>query len=379
MKLGNVSQSIIPVPKFFLNKRSIDLFESNYNTKQSISTERDINSTSKKKKIFQKNKRNKSYFRTKDILSLNCDLNINLNPRSFSRQSITDNKERYLPLYHRNRYQSNAELKETYFPDITDMNAPKTNYSIPIKQSNLQKFKDYKKKLNIEKIVNPDLRSDIMNNATNLIKRINMNYNIKKWNDFDSRTTFNRFHQTAYSPITDVIQNNLSDKDAFSMTLREKALTLKTISNKAKDSIIKSIDKKDFIRSMKNCEEKINNDKVDLLLEKNRKNFLRLKYNNCDGPKYNEKDTKFIFENKTVTDKINRTKLYNGFPSSIKEEFHEVDYFFNNKEPLKMTDYNSKGFISKEKYGYKNANSNGDELTSCQDPMWIRPLHDDAL
>ena len=152
-----------------------------------------------------------------------------------------------MPLYHRNRYQSNAELKETYFPDITDMNPPKTNYSIPLKQSNLQKFKDYKKKLNIEKIVNPDLRSDIMNNATNLIKRINMNYNIKKWNDFDSRTTFNRFHQTAYSPITDVIQNNLSDKDAFSMTLREKALTLKTISNKAKDSIIKSIDKKDFI------------------------------------------------------------------------------------------------------------------------------------
>jgi hypothetical protein len=41
-----------------------------------------------------------------------------------------------------------------------------------------------------------------------------------------------------------------------------------------------------------------------------------------------------------------------------------------------MTNY--KGYITKEKYGYKNFDSNGDELTSCQDPMWIRPLHKDA-
>ena len=86
----------------------------------------------------------------------------------------------------------------------------------------------------------------MISNTNNLLKRINMNYDIKKWGEFDCRTTFNRFHQTAYSPLTDVIKNSVSEKDAFNSTLRQKALTLRTISNKAKESIQRSIQKKDF-------------------------------------------------------------------------------------------------------------------------------------
>ena len=179
--------------------------------------------------------------------------------------------------------------------------------------------------------------------------------------------------------MTDVIQNNISEKDAFNSTLKEKALTLKTISNKAKESILSSICKKELEKNMNDGEEKINNEDMDIRLANNRKNFLRLIYNNNDAPQYNEKDKKFIFDNKLITNEINRTKLYNEFPSSIRGEFKDK-HFFKTKKQLRLTEFdNSKGFISKEKYGYKNVNSNGDELSSYVDPMWIRPLHKDGF
>ena len=378
MKLGNVSQSIIPVPKFFLNKKTIDLFTS-YNTTEAKSSERNTKKIKKKKKNSQKNYRNRSYYRTKDLLSLNCDLNINLNPRPFTRQATTDNTKKYIPLYHRNKYENNAEIKGTYFPDITDMNPLKTQNIPQIKKSGFQKYKEYKNKTNIEQIINPGLRDNIIHNTKNLLERINMNYDIKRWNDFDSRTTLNRFHQTAYSPLTDVIQNNISEKDAFSSTLKEKALKLRTISNKAKEAIHKSLYQKELEKNMNEYEEKINNDNLDMLLANNRNNFLKLSYNNHDSPQYKPKDKKFILENKTITEGINRTKLYKDFPSSTRSEFNEKK-FFKNKKQLKLTEFdNNRGFITKEKYGYKNINSNGDELTSCVNPMWIRPLHKDAF
>jgi hypothetical protein len=378
MKLGNVSQSIIPVPRFFLNKRSLDLF-SPYNQTETSSSRSNSKKNEKKKKIKINNGRNKSYYRTKDILSLNCDLNINLNPRSWNRRSTIENRKKYIPLYHRNKYRNNAEMKETFFPDILDMNNPSKTCEIPGKQSGLQKYKEYKKKTNIEQIVNPDLRKDIMHNTQNLLERINMNYDLKKWNDFDSRTTLNRFHQTAYSPLTDVIQNNVSDKDVFSSTLREKALGLKLISPMSKEAINKVFYEKEFEKNMKECEEKISKENANSLLLNNRSNFLQLRYNNCDAPQYNEKDKKFIIENLRSTNKLNRTKMYKDFPSSIKEEFKEKK-IYNIKKQLKLSEFNNdRGFISKEKYGYRNLNCNGDELTSCQSPMWLRPLHEDAF
>lgn len=352
MKLGNVSQSIIPVPKFFLNHRTIDLFTSFQNNVQLDSTERIIEKIKKKKKM--KKSRNKSYYRAKDVLSINCDLNINLNPRYMSHQAVQYNTKKYIPLYHRDNYENNAKAKGTYFPDIIDMNPIKSAYIPQIKnQSNLQKYKEYKKKINIEEIINPDLRKDIISNTSNLLKRINMNYDIKKWGEFDCRTTFNRFHQTAYSPLTDVIKNNVSEKDAFNSTLRQKALTLKTISNKAKESIQRSIQKIEYNTNMKNSEEKINHENMDIILKNSPKDFLRLSYNNCDAPQYNQKDKKFVNKNITITEQINKTKLYNGFPSSTREEFNKIDYLKKNQ--FNSTNYDNKRKIfSEEKYKIQN-------------------------
>ena len=73
MKLGNVSQSIVPVPKYFINNKSIDLVSLYSKTDTNFSPKRNIR---KKRKS-----RNKSYYRTRDILSINSDFNYNLNPR----------------------------------------------------------------------------------------------------------------------------------------------------------------------------------------------------------------------------------------------------------------------------------------------------------
>ena len=42
MKLGNVSQSIVPVPKYFLNNKSIDLIKSYSKTETNFSPKNNI-------------------------------------------------------------------------------------------------------------------------------------------------------------------------------------------------------------------------------------------------------------------------------------------------------------------------------------------------
>ena len=61
MKLGNVSQTVVPVPNFFLDRktRPIETFETSTNSEIDI-TEYSLRKNSYKKK-YKKNKRNTSY------------------------------------------------------------------------------------------------------------------------------------------------------------------------------------------------------------------------------------------------------------------------------------------------------------------------------
>jgi hypothetical protein len=56
-----------------------------------------------------------------------------------------------------------------------------------------------------------------------------------------------------------------------------------------------------------------------------------LKYNNKERPSYNKKDKEFILENKTITNRLNKTKLYHDFPSKLKEEFIEKRIYMNKR------------------------------------------------
>lgn len=326
MKLGNVSQSIVPVPKYFINNKSIDLVSLYSKTDTNFSPKRNIR---KKRKS-----RNKSYYRTRDILSINSDFNYNLNPRYNQIKSFSINTKKYIPLYNNIKYKNNNN-NGTYFPDIIYMNdiknLQKNNNERERCKTMIQQYKEYKKSTNIEQKINPDLRSDIVHNTENLISQINMKFDFKRWNEFDSRTTMNIIHQPAFSPLAYFNKNNRSEKEAFSDTLRRKAIGLKTISNKAKAVIQKNLYENDLEKNRNELEQKNNIKKLRILVENSKNNFLNLEYNNTERPSYNKKDKDFILENKTITNRLNKTKLYHDFPSKLKEEFIEKRIYMNKR------------------------------------------------
>ena len=71
MKIGNISQTIVPVPNFFLNQstRKLDTFAA---------------STTRNKKSL--------YYRDKDLFTKNLDININHKKRNEFRKSKKKNK-----------------------------------------------------------------------------------------------------------------------------------------------------------------------------------------------------------------------------------------------------------------------------------------------
>ena len=406
MKLGNISQTIVPVPNFFMdqksrkletfhlyNKTDSNFYKSKIKSKlklkpisiQNNNTQNelgDISSYNSQISPRFKRQNSNSYFRDRDVLTTFYNLNINHNPRNFSRQWIECNQEKYLPLYHQNNYPDYTEMKKTYFPDIIDINSinkDKHEYKKIMSLTcleNFYKYKNYKKRENLEEFLNPNLRDEIKNDTKNLINRINMNYNINKWSDFDSRTTFNRFFQTAYSPLNNVIKNSESIKDKFSKVLKQKALSLKNINTQTKKIIDKTMNNNDIDINNKNNIDN-NETNYDTLIDNCTTNLLKLKYNNSESPKYNNKDRKFIKENEYITKILNRTKLYKDFPSKNREEFNEKKIIIP-KHLLKISKYQG-NVVLRNKFG-KNDDDIYDKLIKDDylKTMWKRPLHKDA-
>ena len=405
MKLGNISQTIVQVPNFFINRklRSIDTFELHTRTesdikfnpnsikkkniplKQKIKTELDMESNfSSESTIRNKSKkRRNSNFTDKKILTTYYDMNINNNPRYRARYWINFNKEKFLPAYYTNNVINKTQTSESFFPEIVDMNNPENEIKKNKKNDTYQMFnkfynyKKYKESTDISKLLSPDLRNELMDDTRNLIDRINMNYDLKKWNKFDARTTSNRYFQTEYSPITKVVKNTPSIKDKFIDTLNQKAIGLKTVNNQVKKNNIKI-----FYNKIDNENNEDNNrDKsFDILLEKNKSNLLKLKYNNDSKIQYNENDKMFVKEYEYITKKLNKTKMYKAFPSKTREEFNTkkiVKYkdLFKINKPIKK-------LIKKQKYGddkdfSNNKNKKGEN--NFLEQMWKRPLHKDAF
>ena len=410
MKLGNISQTVVPIPNFFINQRNRDLetfhiynktdnnfYKRKIKSKLNLNpisiqndnsqTELDeISSNSSRPfpKFSFKRQNSNSYFRDRDVLTTFYNLNINNNPRNFSRQWIEGNKEKYIPVYHQQNFPNYTEVKKTYFPDIINLNNINKDNSHQYKKilylKSLDKFynyKNYRKRENLEEFLQPNLREDIKYNTKNLIDRINMNYDIKKWSDFDSRTSFNKFFQTCYSPLNNVIKNSESLKNTFGKVLKQKALSLKNINEQTKKVIEKT---------MTNGDNENNNDKnndnnndenyYDSLLDNCTTNLLKLKNNNCDNPEYDIKDQQFINENKYITNFINKTKLYKDFPSKTREEFNEKKIIIP-KKLLKNSKYQG-NVVLRKKFGKDEDNSDKMIQEDYLQKMWKRPLHEDA-
>lgn len=408
MKLGNISQTIVQVPNFFVDQktRTIEAFNlyqktSKNNSKikkilklklnsmssksQNSSVEKNkekdssiLYKTSRQKKVDSFNRKS-NYYRDSDLLTTFYNLNINKNPRNFTRQWIQMNQEKYLPLYYRNNY--NLDFKEntkTYFPGIVDMNKPKSvaqkNLTIKCDDSeNYKKFKEYQKKQDIFGFLNPNLREELQSQTKNLIDKINMNYDIKKWDKFDTRTTFNKFYQTEYSPLNSALKNTETLSEKFGKTLKLKALNLTNINLQTKKVIEKSMNSTDTENDDNLDEEQY----FKTLVSNSGNNLLKLQYNNEENPKYNSRDKKFIEENKYITSKINKTKLFKEFPSKTREEFNvkKIVKYKNLKK-----NYKYEGNI-KLKDKYENEEVTKDKLIveDYLKTMWKRPLHKDAF
>ena len=351
MKLGNVSQTIVEVPHFFIDTtKEIDAFK--------------IHFQNKRKKI----KRCHSNVIKNDLLNSNLDININNNPRLINQKFVLLNKEIYKPIYKKFITPNNCEMKETYFPDLIN----KKNRENEGKNTIFNNYLKYKNSTNINDKINPELRKEILNNTYNLIERINSDYDLKKYSDFDSRTTFNKQFQMGYSPLSDVIKKTHSDRDLFLKAVKEKAYSLKTINSRAKEAITNNFNIKSFYitdKENKKNQEDIKNS-IDQLLDNSRTNLIKLKYNNKEPYKYNKKDKQFIEDNKFLTSRINRTKLYKNFPSKTRMELNKKKILI----PKKLMKYFDKSnYITKDKYGMGK-----DELSTIQNDMWTRPLHKDA-
>ena len=344
--LGNISQTIVPVPSFFLDQKEkqLDTF-----------------------KIPKQTKSN-SYYTDKKVMNSMIDMNLNRNPRFPLRTSGSQNKEKYIPIYNRHQYRSNSDIKGTYFPDIIDHSKSITQYPV----TDYQKYIDYKNKTNYLEFFQPKLRQEIFKTTNNLLDRINANYDMERWNQFDHRTQFNKFFQTAYSPITDVINSEENVREKFSQTLRDKALSLRSVNPKQKYSIIERIEnKKNNDLNILN-EENLNNLNtnmiIDEMLETNRSNLLNLRNNNVEPIQYSLTDANFIDQNKWITNTINNTKLYKDFPSKTRMEFNEKKLI--PKKKFKIVNQN---LVTNENYGFKK-----EEDRINKNDLWKRPLHKDA-
>lgn len=349
MRLGNISQTIVPVPNFFMDStKDIDTFKIYYENKNN-----------KKKK-----KRCHSYFNKTDILNSNLDININNNPRVTNQKFSEINKEIYIPIYKKVKTPNNSEIKKTNFPNFKNTKNKVVSYKN-------KEFMNYKK-ANINRKINEELRNEILNNTYNLIERINSNYDLIKYTNFDSRTTFNKHFQTGYSHLSEVIKKAYSEKDLFRKALKDKVHSLKTINSNTK----KFIQNNSYVNHLyieergnnKRKEEKKNS--IDKILDNCKNNLLKLKYNNKEPFLYNKKDRDFIKDNKFLTSRINRTNLYKDFPSKTRIEFNMKKIII----PKKLMKYFGKSnYLTKEKYGMGK-----DELVNIQNDIWTRPLHYDA-
>ena len=365
MKLGNISQTIVPVPNFYIegknlaNEIAILPKSINKSTLDAISTRR---------RRIPKNKRNRSYFRDRDLFSSFYDLNLSNNPRPFKKEMDT-NEKKYVPIYDRENYPRNSDLKHTYFPDIIDTFKVKTHKNID-KKNGISCLRDFLENTNLNKFLKPNLRDEIMHNAKVLVDKINSDFDIKQWNDFDCRTTFSQTHQPAYSPLIDSINASKTIQQDFKTFLKNKTLSLRTINDKTKMILEKNLQKQESEeKEQKEKNNKIKPKEIENLLNNNRNNLARLRKSCINPYEYSKKDMEFIEKNKSVTKKINNGVLYKDFPSKTRMEFTEKKIM-----PI-FRKYRASDSFSFDKSDYKCLREN----FCCQNSMWTRPLHYDAF
>lgn len=236
MKLGNTSQSKVPVPNFFLNKdlKQLETF--------------DISE-------------GKRYFREKDLFRQTKDLNFCNNPRNFHRKYEKVNREKYFP----DLTNLNSILK--IHPHSQTKRLFNNNFTSP-KANTYNNFRSFVEKTNVSNYTNPDLRNEIRGNLNVLINKLNDVYDLDKWATTDTRTNFlqtnsehfnnnnKNFNKNSYynnsnystsnefyfNTKTEMNKFNETDADKFKTILKQKINNM-SIDNNTKTRLTKNMDK----------------------------------------------------------------------------------------------------------------------------------------
>ena len=348
MKLGNISQSIVEVPKFFFDKtKDIDAFKSEYNDASTI----------------KNSSRHFSFPKVKNILYSNLDINLNNNPR-FIRNFDERNKKIYKPTNKRDFTPNSVDYEE-----IND-----NKYSIRYKI--IKNFMKYKKKLNGN--LGPKLREELMSETSDLLERIKNDYDLTLYSKFDSRSTLNQDVNKRIS----IFPKRKSEKEIFRKILSNKIKSLRTVNPKVKEFIRRLNNKNNKIieKEENNKNPEIIKNKIDTILQNTTTNLLKLIYNNKENYGYNKDDQYFIESQRSFTSRINNNKkstLYKGFPSKTRMEFASTKKKI--LLPEKILRKNKNDFILKRKEYGSNTCRNGKFNNYIKYDMWSRPLHEDAF
>jgi len=272
MKLGNTSQTQIPVPNFYLTKNVVEM------------------------EVFKAKNEMKQTFREKDLFRQTKDINLSNNYRNKKKLFEEYNKEKYIPIHKRDAYmrslphiQKKPETSNKYVEDY-------------------EKFQNYINKTDMTNYTNPNLRDGIRSNLNTLLERINSNFDLEKWNNIDSKPIYSKFTQATYSDITTYNQNNPSESEMFKNSLKDKLKTLSNFgSEKNKENIMRTFTK---------------------FTERPMKKMSHGFGNSCRSTSVNDKKYELSEEEKvmqvqntSVYDRFKNTISFKEYPSPTRTEF----------------------------------------------------------
>ena len=323
MKLGNTSQSLVPVPDFFLNQ------------------------TLKQMETFEVSER-KRYYREKDLFRMTNDINLCNNPRNFHRKHEIFNKQKYIP-------------------DLTNINGVLKNYNnsnnskflnsiVSPKANTYENFSNFFEKTNVTNFTNPGLREEIHTNINVLINKINDKYDLDKWAATDTRknlmqtnsenyfNTKNNFNYTNdFSPKNFLRTKrdeylNLTDERKFKTILRDK-VNIMSIDGMLKSKLVKNFDKFGEFTSDKFYKTKAFNLIEKLESDKNQKNSNSNKNVNDNYYKYYNDNSQEKLMQEISFSKVEKIKLTK---SSTNLKFYNSNNL--NKKNKKLFNNTSKDY-----------------------------------
>jgi hypothetical protein len=231
MKLGNTSQSIVPVPNFYYT--------------------RDL----KPMDTFNISLYNKRYFKEKDLLRQTQDININNNPRNRNRKYNTYNKVKFVPLHRVDMNQSEPpEILTTVKYDSEDsdveanqvtltQNTTKPRIIRTVEQEKRNQLTEYHTSLNQTSNM---FRNEIKRNIDDLIDRLGKRLDTNRNYNTDTAENYYKTNAETYSLITAYNRTNDNDTIKFKKDIKSKIESLSSYPEERKAKVINDLFNKDM-------------------------------------------------------------------------------------------------------------------------------------